>query len=49
MLNLKQYEAVNWNRPTSDLAKVFWDQQWKQMWLPEEIAVSKRFKTMERL
>ncbi|WP_042476099.1 class 1b ribonucleoside-diphosphate reductase subunit beta [Bacillus ndiopicus] len=44
MLNLKQYEAVNWNKPTSDLAKVFWDQQWKQMWQPEEIAVSKDIK-----
>lgn len=38
------YEAVNWNRPTSELAQVFWDQQWKQMWLPEEIAVSKDLK-----
>ncbi|MEC1178905.1 class 1b ribonucleoside-diphosphate reductase subunit beta [Metasolibacillus meyeri] len=44
MLDLKQYEAVNWNKPTSDLAKVFWDQQWKQMWQPEEIAVSKDIK-----
>lgn len=35
------YEAVNWNTPTSELAKVFWDQQWKQIWFPEEIAVSK--------
>lgn len=44
MLNLKQYEAVNWNKPTSELAKVFWDQQWKQMWFPEEVAVSKDLK-----
>lgn len=44
MLNLKQFEAVNWNKPTSDLAKVFWDQQWKQMWFPEEVAVSKDIK-----
>lgn len=43
MLNLT-YEAVNWNQPTSELAKVFWNQQWKQMWLPEEIAVSKDIK-----
>ena len=35
------FEAVNWNTPTSELAKVFWDQQWKQIWFPEEIAVSK--------
>ena len=38
------FEAVNWNKPTSDLAKVFWDQQWKQIWFPEEIAVSKDVK-----
>ena len=44
MLNIKQFEAVNWNKPTSDLAKVFWDQQWKQMWFPEEVAVSKDIK-----
>ncbi len=44
MLNLKQFEAINWNKPTSDLAKIFWDQQWKQMWFPEEIAVSKDIK-----
>ncbi|MER1985077.1 MAG: class 1b ribonucleoside-diphosphate reductase subunit beta [Solibacillus sp.] len=35
------FEAVNWNQPTSQLAKIFWDQQWKQIWFPEEIAVSK--------
>lgn len=40
MYNLT-YEAVNWNQSTSSLAKIFWDQQWKQMWFPEEIAVSK--------
>lgn len=38
------YEAVNWNKPTSELAQVFWDQQWKQIWFPEEIAVSKDIK-----
>jgi ribonucleoside-diphosphate reductase beta chain len=40
MYNLT-YEAVNWNQSASSLAKIFWDQQWKQMWFPEEIAVSK--------
>jgi ribonucleoside-diphosphate reductase beta chain len=47
MLNLneqKTFDAVNWNKPTSELAKVFWDQQWKQIWFPEEIAVSKDLK-----
>lgn len=38
------YSAVNWNRETNELAKVFWDQQWKQMWLPEDVAVSKDIK-----
>lgn len=38
------YEAVNWNQPGKGLAKVFWDQQWKQIWFPEEIAVSKDIK-----
>lgn len=36
--------AINWNKPTSPLAQVFWDQQWKQIWQPEEIAVSKDVK-----
>lgn len=40
----KVFSAVNWNRPTSELAQVFWDQQWKQIWFPEEIAVSKDLK-----
>ncbi|WP_146552863.1 MULTISPECIES: class 1b ribonucleoside-diphosphate reductase subunit beta [Rummeliibacillus] len=44
MFNIGPFEAVNWNKPTSDLAKTFWDQQWKQMWFPEEIAVSKDLK-----
>ena len=43
------FEAVNWNKPTSDLAKVFWDQQWKQIWFPEEIAVSKDVKQWQTL
>lgn len=44
MPGVKKFEAVNWNQPTSELAKVFWDQQWKQIWFPEEIAVSKDIK-----
>ncbi len=38
------YAAVNWNKPTSELAQIFWDQQWKQIWFPDEIAVSKDVK-----
>lgn len=44
MTNKQVFSAVNWNRPTSELAQVFWDQQWKQIWFPEEIAVSKDLK-----
>ena len=38
------YEAVNWNKQTNPLTQIFWDQQWKQIWFPEEIAVSKDLK-----
>lgn len=38
------FEAINWNRPTSELAQIFWDQQWKQIWFPDEVAVSKDIK-----
>lgn len=44
MFHMRQYEAVNWNRNEQDLVQVFWDQQWKQIWFPEEIAVSKDVK-----
>lgn len=45
MFRVKQpFEAINWNRTGQDLVKVFWDQQWKQIWFPEEIAVSKDVK-----
>jgi ribonucleoside-diphosphate reductase beta chain len=41
MLDLSKFEAVNWNRPTSELADVFWKQQTKQYWLETEVPVSK--------
>lgn len=44
MFDLKTYEAINWNQSRQELVKVFWDQQWKQIWFPEEIAVSKDIK-----
>ncbi|MFJ7982369.1 class 1b ribonucleoside-diphosphate reductase subunit beta [Lysinibacillus xylanilyticus] len=34
------FQAVNWNE-THGLNEVFWKQQVKQFWLPEEVAVSK--------
>jgi len=44
MLGMKTYEAVNWNRQGRELVQTFWDQQWRQIWFPEEIAVSKDVK-----
>jgi ribonucleoside-diphosphate reductase beta chain len=44
MLGVTTYEAVNWNRNPQELTQVFWNQQWKQIWFPEEIAVSKDLK-----
>lgn len=41
--NIK-YSPVNWNKNTSELAPVIWNQQWSQLWFPEEIAVSKDIK-----
>ena len=41
---MKNFNAINWNRPTSEIVSVVWEQQWKQMWLPEEVAVSKDVK-----
>src|SRR5690606_39269761 len=35
----KTFDAVNWS--SGGIAETFWNQQWKQMWFPEEIAVSK--------
>ena len=36
----KIFSAINWNKQTG-LHEVFWKQQTKQFWLPEEVAVSK--------
>lgn len=36
----KKFEAINWNK-TTRLNEVFWKQQVKQFWLPEEVSVSK--------
>lgn len=35
----KTFDAVNWS--SGGVVETFWNQQWKQMWFPEEIAVSK--------
>lgn len=41
---MKQFNAVNWNKVTSSIVPVVWEQQWRQMWFPEEVAVSKDVK-----
>lgn len=38
--NEKVFSAINWNK-TNGLNDVFWKQQVRQFWLPEEVAVSK--------
>lgn len=43
----KQFEAINWNQ-TAGLYEVFWKQQVKQFWLPEEVAVSKDILTWKQ-
>lgn len=37
------YEGVNWSQ-NSEMVETFWQQQWKQMWHPEEVAVSNDIK-----
>lgn len=44
MTNTKTFEAVNWSKNSGDLAESFWQNQWKQLWFPEEVAVSKDLK-----
>ena len=39
-----RFEAVNWNRQGGEPVQALWDQQWRQIWFPEEIAVSKDVK-----
>ena len=43
-MNNNPLKAVNWNTPTSAIARTMWDNQWKNVWFPEEIAVSKDLK-----
>ena len=43
-MNNNPLKAVNWNTPTSAIARTMWDNQWKNVWFPEEIAVSKELK-----
>lgn len=40
----KVFTAVNWNKPKNEIVPVIWNQQWQQIWFPEEIAVSKDLK-----
>lgn len=38
------HKAVNWDTPTNEYAEMFWLQNTKQVWFPEEIPVSKDVK-----
>lgn len=39
IMTKEKYSAVNWSKGT--IVETFWNQQWKQLWFPEEVAVSK--------
>ena len=43
------HKAVNWNVEDDDFTQVFWDQNVKQFWLPEEISISKDVKVWSEL
>ena len=43
-MNNNPLKAVNWNTPTSAIARTMWNHEWKNVWFPEEIAVSKDLK-----
>jgi len=43
------HKAVNWNKEDDDFTQVFWEQNVKQFWLPEEISVSKDIKVWSEL
>jgi len=43
------HKAVNWNKEDGDFTQVFWEQNVKQFWLPEEISVSKDIKVWSEL
>lgn len=42
-------QAVNWDTPTNEFAEMFWLQNTKQVWFPEEIPVSKDLKDWDTL
>ncbi|MEF9990588.1 MAG: class 1b ribonucleoside-diphosphate reductase subunit beta [Romboutsia sp.] len=45
----KIHKAVNWNKEDDGFTQVFWEQNVKQFWLPEEISVSKDIKVWNSL
>ena len=48
--NLKRiHKAVNWNKEDDGFTQAFWEQNVKQIWLPEEISVSKDLKCWSML
>ena len=45
----KIHKAVNWTKEDDNFTQVFWEQNVKQFWLPEEISVSKDLKVWNEL
>ncbi|WP_434796275.1 class 1b ribonucleoside-diphosphate reductase subunit beta [Terrisporobacter vanillatitrophus] len=45
----KIHKAINWNKEDDNFTQVFWEQNVKQFWLPEEIPVSKDLKVWNEL
>lgn len=43
------HKAVNWNREDDDFTQLFWEQNVKQFWLPEEVPISKDLKSWSNL
>lgn len=43
------HKAVNWNQKEDGFTQVFWEQNVKQFWLPEEVPISKDLKSWSEL
>ena len=38
---MKQFKAVNWNKPSNDYVETFWQQNIRQFWVDTEYTPSK--------
>lgn len=46
---MRNFEAVNWNRPESDYMEMLWTQNTSQFWLDTEIPISKDLKSWTKM